>query len=114
MAHAAEDRRAALADLLALVSSVDDADVAIQGGLEQTSAAVGAEFCAIVQQGSVVASRGFRPAEVPVHALVDIAEGRGAVLDYGGFRSCQCASVPMADEDDSRLVLARIEGDFSD
>src|SRR5438046_4658637 len=109
-AAATPPRRDALAELLALVSSVDDADDAIQRGLEFTAEEVGAEFCAIVRQGSVVASRGFRAADVPVRALVDIAEGRETVLDYGGFRSCECASVPIEEGTDARLVLARADG----
>jgi diguanylate cyclase (GGDEF)-like protein len=109
----AEDRRDALAELLALVSSVDDADLAIQRGLEYTADAVGAEFCALVRQGTVVASRGFRNADVPVVALVDIAAGRSDRLDYGGFHSCQCASVPIEDETHAHLVLARIECGFT-
>src|SRR3954451_16382007 len=114
MSAPAEDRRDALAELLALVSSVDDADLAIQRGLEFTAEAVGAEFCALVRQGTVIASRGFRTADVPVVALVDIAEGRASQLDYGGFRSCECASVPIEDETHAHLVLARIECGFTD
>jgi diguanylate cyclase (GGDEF)-like protein len=110
----AEDRRDALAELLALVSSVEDADDAIQRGLEYTAAAIGAEFGAIVRQGTVLASRGFRAADVPILALVDIAEGRADVLDYGGFRSCECAAVPIEDETDARLVLTRIDRRFTD
>src|SRR3954452_2748016 len=110
----AHDRRDALAELLALVSSVDDADLAIKRGLEFTADAVGAEFCALVRQGTVVASRGFRPGDVPVVALVDIAEGRTDELEYGGFRSCQAGSVPVEDETHAALVLARIECGFTD
>src|SRR3954468_4741196 len=110
----APDRRDSLAELLALVTSVDDADVAIQRGLEYTAEAVGAEFCALVRQGTVIASRGFRTADVPVVALVDIAEGRASQLDYGGFRTCECASVPIEDETHAHLVLARIECGFTD
>src|SRR5437868_6054264 len=109
-----EDRRDSLAELLALVSSVDDADLAIQRGLEFTAGAVGAEFGAPVRQGTVVASRGFRQADVPVVALVDIAAGRSNQLDYGGFRSCECASVPIEDETHAHLVLARIECGFTE
>jgi diguanylate cyclase (GGDEF)-like protein len=114
MGAPAQDRRDALAELLALVSSVEDADVALQRGLEYTAHAVDAEFCALVRQGTVVASRGFRHADVPVLALVDIAEGRAHQLDYGGFRSCECAAVPIEDETHSHLVLARIDAGFSD
>jgi diguanylate cyclase (GGDEF)-like protein len=110
----AEDRRDALAELLALVTAVEDADLAIQRGLEYTAEAVGAEFCAIVRQGSVVASRGFRAADVPVLALVDIAEGRATTLDYGGFGACESAAVPIEDETHGRLVLARITGGFTE
>src|SRR4051812_39096988 len=85
MTAAADDRRDALAELLALVSSVEDADEAFRRGLVFTARAVEAEFCAIVRQGSVVASDGFRAADVPVLALVEIAEGRATVLEYGGF-----------------------------
>src|SRR4051794_31057338 len=113
MAQAAGDRRDELAELLALVASVEDADEAIGRGLDYTAQAVGAEFGAIIRQGSVVASRGFRAADVPVRALVDIAEGRETVLDYGGFRSCECASVPIEEETDARLVLARIDCGFT-
>src|SRR5947208_268464 len=108
MSAPVEDRRDALAELLALVASVDDADLAIQRGLEYTADAVGAEFCALVRQGTVVASRGFRQADVPVLALVDIAEGRSTQLDYGGFRTSDCASIPIEDETHAHLVLARV------
>ena len=111
---AAEDRRDALAELLALVASVEDADDAIQRGLVFTAESVGAEFCAIVRRRSVVASHGFPAADVPVLALVDVAEGRSTTLDYGGFRKCQALRVPIEDEAETQLVLARIGAPFSD
>ena len=110
----ADDRRDALAELLALVASVEDADLAIQRGLEFTARAVEAEFCALVRQGTVVASRGFRNADVPVVALIEIAEGRATQLDYGGFRGCVCASIVIEDETQSSLVLVRIERPFDE
>src|SRR3954451_1924226 len=109
-----ENRRDALAELLALISAVEDADEAIRRGLDFTAAAVDAEFCAIVRSGSVVASRGFRPADVPLMALVEIAEGRAHVLDYGGFGACATAAVPIEDDSHASLVLARINSEFSD
>jgi diguanylate cyclase (GGDEF)-like protein len=114
MTGAADDRRDALAELLALVSSVQDADDAIQRGLAFAAESVGAEFCAIVRNGSVVASQGFRAADVPVVALVDIAEGRSTTLEYGGFHNFECLAVPIEDDTDSRLVLVRIERPFDD
>src|SRR5215210_4931828 len=114
MTGVAGDRRDALAELLALVASVEDADDAIQQGLTFAAQAVDAEFCAIVQQGSVQSAQGFRAAEVPVRALVDIAEGRATSLEYGGFRGCECLSVPIEDETDSRLVVVRIKTPFTE
>src|SRR4051794_36134459 len=109
-----DNRRDALAELLALISAVEDADEAIRRGLDFTAAEVDAEFCAIVRSGSVVASRGFRPADVPLMALVEIAEGRAHVLDYGGFGACATAAVPIEDDSHASLVLARINSEFSD
>src|SRR4051812_22899788 len=109
-----EPRRDALEELLALVASVEDADDAIQRGLEFTAESLGAEFCAIVRQGTVVASGGFRSADVPIKALVDVAEGRESAFDYGGFRTGEPVAVPIDDETDARLVLARIERGFDD
>jgi diguanylate cyclase (GGDEF)-like protein len=114
MAGAADDHRDALAELLALVSSVEDADDAIQRGLVFTARSVGAEFCAIVRHGSVVASHGFRSGDVPLLALVDIAEERTTTLEYGGFGDFECLTVPIEDETDARLVLIRISGEFSE
>jgi diguanylate cyclase (GGDEF)-like protein len=111
---APDDRRDALAEMLALVSSIDDADEAIQRGLERAGQAMGAEFCAIVRDGSVVASRGFPAADVPVVALAQIASGRASTLDYGGFFGCEAVVVPMEDDSDGRLVLARIGGGFTE
>ena len=111
---ASDDRRDALADMLALVSSIDDADEAIQRGLERAALALGAEFCAVVRDGSVVASRGFPAADVPVVALAEIADGRVRTLDYGGFFGCECVVVPMEDDSEGKLLLARVSGGFSE
>src|SRR5258705_1005547 len=111
---ASDDRRDALADMLALVSTIEDADEAIQRGLERAGQAMGAEFCAIVRDGSVVASRGFPTTDVPVMALAQIASGRATTLDFGGFFGCEAAVVPMEDDSDRSLVLARIGSSFSE
>src|SRR4051812_24131540 len=114
MARTANDNGDALAELLALVSSVEDADDAIQRGLAYSAGSAGAAFSAIVRQGSVVASHGFRSADVPVVALVDIAEGRSTTFEYGGFHDFACLAVPIEDETDSRLVVIRIDEGFTE
>jgi diguanylate cyclase (GGDEF)-like protein len=113
MTRAADDRRDALAELLALVSSVEDADDAIQRGLAFTAKSVGAEFSAIVRQGSVVSSHGFRAADVPIVALVDIAEGRSTTFEYGGFCALECLAVPIEDETGTALVVIRLDRAFT-
>src|SRR3954466_3099868 len=109
----ADDRRDALADLLALVSSAGGADEASQRGLEFIAAAVGAEFGAIVRQGSVVASRGFRAGDVPIVALVAIAESRANVLAYSSFQTSELVAVQIVDEPGTRIVLANVGHGFS-
>jgi diguanylate cyclase (GGDEF)-like protein len=114
MTGAADDHRDALAELLALVSSVEDADDAIQRGLLFTATSVGADFCAIVRHGTVVASHGFRAADVPVLALVEIAQGSCTDFEYGGFRNYECLGVPIEDDTGSQLVVIRGDDAFSD
>src|SRR4051795_2173511 len=110
----AEGRRDEVAELLALVSSVEDADDAIQRGLAFTASAGSAEFCAIVRHGSVVVSHGFRAADVPVLALVDIAEGRSTTFEYGCFsKYFECLSVPIEDDTGAQLVVIRLDNDFT-
>jgi diguanylate cyclase (GGDEF)-like protein len=114
MTAAADDRRDALAELLALVASVEDADDAIQRGLVFTARSVGGEFCAIVRHGTVVASHGFRADDVPLIALVDIAEGRSTAFEYGGFGKFESVALPIEDDTGSRLVLIRLERAFTE
>src|SRR5207253_10147358 len=95
-------------------TSADNAEVSYQRGLNYTAEAVRAECCTMVRQGTVVAARGFRPGDVPVLTLVDIAEGRSSVLEYGGFTSSDALAVPIEDEIGMHLVLARVDGSFSD
>ncbi|HET9023489.1 MAG TPA: sensor domain-containing diguanylate cyclase, partial [Burkholderiaceae bacterium] len=111
---AADDRRDDVAELLALVSSVEDADDAIHRGLVFTAGTVDAAFCAIVRHGSVVASHGFRAVDVPVLALVDIAEGRSTTFEYGGFEDFACLAVPIEDDTGAQLVVIRIGEAFSE
>ena len=112
MTRSADDRRDALAELLAIVASVEDADDAIQRGLVFTAEAVSAEFSAIVRHGSVVGAHGFRAADVPLLALVDIAQGRATTFEYGGFSDFHCVAIPIEDDFGTHLVLIRIKEEF--
>jgi diguanylate cyclase (GGDEF)-like protein len=99
--------------LLALVSSFDTVEDALDRGLERVSEALESEFCAIVSGGRVDASCGFAAGEVPVGDLVEIAEGRSHTLTCGGLVSTGAVSVPLDDAFDGRLVLARVGANFT-
>lgn len=101
-----------LVELLALMAAFDDPGVAMERGIERTSEALEAEFCAIVRDGRVVASLGFPDGDVPDADLLAIADRSSDVLVWDGFRA-EAVSVPLEDDSEGRLVLARVEGGFS-
>ncbi|HEX6712908.1 MAG TPA: EAL domain-containing protein [Thermoleophilaceae bacterium] len=102
-----------LAELLALVSSFDTVSDALERGLERVSEALESEYCAIVSGGLVEASSGFAAGDLPVADLVAIAEGRSHTLAWGGLVCTGAISVPLEDGGDGRLVLARVDAEFT-
>jgi diguanylate cyclase (GGDEF)-like protein len=102
-----------LAELLALVSSLDTVGAALDRGLERVSEALESEFCAIVRDGRVEVSNGFAADDVPTAALVAIADGRSQSLEWGGLACQGAVSVPLEDGSDGRLVLARVDAEFT-
>jgi diguanylate cyclase (GGDEF)-like protein len=102
-----------LAELLALVSSFDTVDDALDRGLERVSEALESEYCAIVRDGVVEMSSGFAAGEVPVADLVAIADGCSHTLAWGGLTCPGAISVPLEGGADGRLVLARVDAEFT-
>ena len=102
-----------LAELLALVSSFDTVAHALERGLERVSEALEAEFCAIIRGGQVEASCGFAADDVPVDELLAIASGESQTLTWSGLEAHGTVSVPLEDGGDGRLVLARVDGEFT-
>lgn len=100
-----------LVELLALMAAFDDPYTAMERGIERTSEALEAEFCAVVRNGEVAASLGFTRSDVPEADLVAIASGESHVLEWAGLRA-EAVSVPLEDDSEGRLVLARLEGGF--
>src|SRR5206468_767204 len=83
------------------------------GAPERAAEAVEAEVAAIVRDGAVRASVGFRAGHVPVGALVALAtgggtpdrDGRPAVLPVPGAGDCAVVAVPI--DATTTLVVAR-------
>ena len=102
-----------LAELLDLVSSFDTVRDALERGLERVSEALEAEFGAIVRDGQVEASCGFPAGQAPADQLLAIADGTAHSLAVGGLDACDTVAIPLEDNSDGRLVLARVDAEFS-
>jgi diguanylate cyclase (GGDEF)-like protein len=70
-----------LAEFLAAVSACEDEPAALDGAVERAAEAMEAEIAAVVQDGSVLASVGFRAGHVPVE-----------VLTAAAARACPCGA----------------------
>jgi two-component system sensor histidine kinase/response regulator len=92
--------------LTTLVSSSTEA-AATQGAVERISECFDSEVGALVRDGAVVASIGFR-ADGPVRAaLVDVAAGHREALTVPGAGVCRSVVVTVPSESPSQLILAR-------
>jgi diguanylate cyclase (GGDEF)-like protein len=76
-----------LAEYLAAVSAYEDEPAALDGAVERAAEAMEAEIAAVVRDGSLLASVGFRTGHVPTAALIAAvaSDGRG---DGGSARTC--------------------------
>ena len=96
-----------LAEVLAtLVSSSTEAE-ATQGAVERVAECFDSEVGAMVRDGAVVASVGFRRDGPVPPALVNLATGNGGTLDVPGAGACAAVVVAVPSESPSRLLLAR-------
>ncbi|HZQ78651.1 MAG TPA: EAL domain-containing protein [Acidimicrobiia bacterium] len=104
-----------IAEFLAAVSAYETEPAALDGAVERAAEAMEAEVAAVVADGRVVASVGFRAGQVPVEAVVTAAGGgrspAGAgpggppVLAVPGVGDCVTVTVPV--DDISVLLVAR-------
>jgi PAS domain S-box-containing protein len=96
-----------LAEVLAtLVSSSTEAE-ATQGAVERVAECFDSEVGAMVRDGAVVASVGFRRDGPVPPALVTLAAGNDGTLDVPGAGPCAAVVVEVPSESPSRLLLAR-------
>ena len=98
-----------LAEFLAAVSAYEDEPAALDGAVERAAEAMEAEIAAIVRDGSVLVSVGFRTGHVPVDAL--IAAAATPVLNVAGVGDCAVVTVPV--DGTTSLLVARSGDPFA-
>jgi diguanylate cyclase (GGDEF)-like protein len=95
-----------LAEFLAAVSAYEDEPAALDGAVEQAAEAMEAEIAAVLRDGAVLASVGFRAGHVPVDTLNTVAATAEApVLKVAGVGDCVVATVPV--DYTTTLLVAR-------
>ena len=92
--------------LTTLVSSSTEAE-ATQGAVERIAECFDSEAGAVVRGGAVVASVGFRQYGPLPASLIELAAGRGDILEVPGAGPCRTVVVTVPSESPSQLLLAR-------
>jgi signal transduction histidine kinase len=100
-----------LAEFLAVVSSYEDEQSAIQVALERTAEALESEVAALIRGSSVEASIGFPVGAVNETGLLAVREGRSDSIDVAGLGSCAAICLPLGDTRSRHLVVARFGSD---
>jgi diguanylate cyclase (GGDEF)-like protein len=101
-----------LAEFLGAISAYEAEPAALDGAVERAAEAMEAEVAAVVRDGSVLASVGFRAGHVPVAAVLDAATSVGPVLlGVAGVGDCAAVTVPV--DDDTALLVARSGDPFT-
>jgi diguanylate cyclase (GGDEF)-like protein len=102
-----------LSEFLAAVSAYPNEAAALEGGIERLAEAVEAEVAAVVIDGVVAASVGFRPGHVPHGQLLAIGPG-GSTVQVAGIGTAAALSVDMEDDErEARVLLLRVDVPFS-
>ncbi|HEV7888810.1 MAG TPA: sensor domain-containing diguanylate cyclase, partial [Acidimicrobiales bacterium] len=102
-----------LSEFLAAVSAYPDEAAALEGGVERLAEAVEAEVAAVVVDGAVVASVGFRPGQVPFEHLCAVRMGTSAV-ELPGLGPAAALAVDMEDDErEAHVVLLRVDIPFT-
>jgi diguanylate cyclase (GGDEF)-like protein len=102
-----------LSEFLAVVSSYPNEAAAIEGGVDRLAEAVEAEVAAVMLDGRLAASVGFRPGQEPHDELAAIAIGTSEVSVTGVGDAFALVIVLDDDERDARVVLLRVGAPFS-
>src|SRR4051794_419001 len=97
-----------LAEFLALVSSFADRASAVHRAAERAAEVLEAEIGAIVADGKLVAAVGFPAGQTPDDALVGLAAEMPAVADLPGLGPCSLVAMPLEDDAQACLIVARV------
>src|SRR3712207_2724210 len=100
-----------LTEFLAVVSSVPEAATAMREAIERAAEALEAELGAVVTDGAVTASVGFRVGQVPEAELVEVARAGADAVELPGMGPCRTAVVPLEGAVSGWLVLGRVGDD---
>ncbi|MEA3075138.1 MAG: hypothetical protein QOF60_46 [Actinomycetota bacterium] len=102
-----------LSEFLAVVSSYPNEAAAIERGVDRLAEAVEAEVAAVMFDGQLAASVGFRPGQEPQDELAAIAIGTSHVSVTGVGDAFALVIGMDGDEGDVRVVLLRVGAPFS-
>ena len=100
-----------LTQLLVAVSGLADETAVVRRVAEQAAEALESEVGAVILAGEVRACVGFASGRAPDAVL--LAAGTGADVDVPGIGACSVLVAPVTDLADSRLVVARSGGAWS-
>jgi diguanylate cyclase (GGDEF)-like protein len=98
-----------LAEFLSVVSSFTDERDALKGCVERAAAAIGTDVAALVRDGGVAASIGFRPGEEPIGDLVEASGDLRFERELGDLGVCTGMCSLVGEE--GTLLVARTGGE---
>jgi signal transduction histidine kinase len=96
-----------LVEFLDVAASAENASQAADRAVERAAEALDAEIAAIVRGSALVTSVGFPRGQVPERALV-FAAHNGSDLELEGLGRCAILSVPVGNDMQGRLLVARL------
>jgi diguanylate cyclase (GGDEF)-like protein len=109
-----------LAEFVAALSRLPDADAALDAGVERMALALEAQVAAVVSAGRALTSVGYLPGQVPHEALAQVAGGERRTLELSqlrvgepGIQRGHAIAIPLAGPLDGHLVVARLDEDFA-
>jgi diguanylate cyclase (GGDEF)-like protein len=102
-----------LAELLSLLSVIDDETEAMRSAVVRVAEDVGAKVAGLVRNGVVLASIGYPEGGTRVDDLVSIASEGSGTIAIQGIGECIALAVPLDDDPGLSLVIARRGEPFS-
>jgi diguanylate cyclase (GGDEF)-like protein len=96
-----------LTEFLAAIANASDEDTAIRAAVERAAEALDCEIGAFVLGEEVVTSVGFAVGAVPVHDLIEAANGERREIVLAGGLNAVMIAVPLDDPHAGRIVFGR-------